>query len=177
MELAGFEVPDEHVLELAGLLMDGGYDETAERLSYALKWGDEVVGLRIADRLVLVDGGTAREFAGSLDEYRELVLRAGNGGAEGGKSARRLSRKDGRRLAAEARENSKALRKQVAQAEAEMKRLWQQRSEIDERLSHPGANGASVAELMKTRAEVERRLAAVEESWIEASEAVERSRG
>jgi ATP-binding cassette subfamily F protein 3 len=66
----------------------------------------------IADRLVLVDGGTAREFAGSLDEYRELVLRAGNGGAEGGESARRLSRRDGRRLAAEARENSKALRKQ-----------------------------------------------------------------
>ena len=55
MELAGFEVPDEHVLELAGLLMDGGYDETAERLSYALKWGDEVVGLRIADRLAIMD--------------------------------------------------------------------------------------------------------------------------
>jgi hypothetical protein len=30
---------------------------------------------------------------------------------------------------------------------------------------------------MKTRAEVERRLAVVEQSWIEASEAVERSLG
>jgi hypothetical protein len=44
-------------------------------------------------------------------------------------------------------------------------------------LSRPSANGASVAELMKTRAQVERRLASAEQSWIEASEAVERSQG
>jgi hypothetical protein len=55
VELAGFDVADEHVLELAGLLVDAGYDETAERLSYAVKWGDEVVGLRIADRLAILD--------------------------------------------------------------------------------------------------------------------------
>ena len=59
-----------------------------------------------------------------------------------------------------------------------MKRLSQQRAEIDddavatERQWRP-----SVAELMKTRAEVERRLAAAEQSWLEASEAVERSQG
>src|SRR5919205_441552 len=27
-----------------------------------------------ADRLVLVDGGTAKEFAGSLDDYTDLIL-------------------------------------------------------------------------------------------------------
>ena len=132
----------------------------------------------IADRLVLVDGGTVQDFAGSLDEYRAMVLRPGNNGAEDGDAngAKRASRKDERRrLAAESRETSKALRKQAAQAEAEMKRLWQQRAEIDEMLSRPNANGASVAELMKNRSEVERRLASAEQSWIEASEAVERS--
>ena len=132
----------------------------------------------IADRLVLVDGGTVQDFAGSLDEYRAMVLRPGNNGAEDGDAngAKRASRKDERRrLAAESRETSKALRKQAAQAEAEMKRLWQQRAEIDEMLSRPNANGASVAELMKTRSEVERHLATAEQSWIEASEAVERS--
>jgi ATP-binding cassette subfamily F protein 3 len=132
----------------------------------------------IADRLVLVDGGTAQDFAGSLDEYRAMVLRPGNGGAEDGdvNGAKRGSRKDERRrLAAESRESAKSLRKQVTQAEAEMKRLWQQRAEIDEMLSRPNANGASVAGLMRSRAEVERRLATAEQSWIEASEAVERS--
>ena len=134
----------------------------------------------IADRLVLVDGGTAQDFAGSLDEYRAMVLRPGNGGSEdgGANGAKRASRKDERRrLAAESRESAKALRKQVAQAESEMKRLSQQRAEIDEVLSRPNTNGASIAELMKTRSEVERRLAVAEQSWIEASEAVERSQG
>jgi ATP-binding cassette subfamily F protein 3 len=107
----------------------------------------------IADRLVLVDGGTVQDFAGSLDEYRAMVLRPGNGAEDGdANGAKRASRKDERRrLAAESRETSKTLRKQVAQAEAEMKRLWQQRAEIDEMLSRPNANGASVAELMKNR--------------------------
>jgi hypothetical protein len=54
VELAGFEVPDEHVLELVALLEKARYDETAERLAYAVKWGDEV-GLRIADRLAILD--------------------------------------------------------------------------------------------------------------------------
>ena len=102
----------------------------------------------IADRLLLVDGGTAQDFAGSLDDYRAMVLRSGNGGAEDGddNGATRASRKDERRrLAAESRETSKALRKQVAQAEAEMKLLWQQRAEIDEMLARPSANGASVS--------------------------------
>jgi ATP-binding cassette subfamily F protein 3 len=134
----------------------------------------------IADRLVLVDGGTAQDFAGSLDEYRAMVLRPGNGGSENGDAngAKRASSKDERRrLAAESRESVKAMRKQIAQAESEMKRLSQQRAEIDETLARPTTNGASVAELMKNRAEVERRLASAEQSWIEASEAVERSQG
>jgi ATP-binding cassette subfamily F protein 3 len=129
----------------------------------------------IADRLVLVDGGTATDFAGTLDDYRAMVLRAGNGGAEADEQPKRVNRKDERRLAAEARETTKALRKQVAQAESDMKRLVQQRSEIDDKLSRPNANGASVAELMKARAEIERGLAAVEQRWIEASEAIERA--
>jgi ATP-binding cassette subfamily F protein 3 len=132
----------------------------------------------IADRLILVDGGTVQDFAGSLDDYRAMVLRSSNGNADhhDERVVKRASRKDERRLAAELRETSKALRKRVAQTEAEMKLLWQQRAEIDEKLSRPNANGASVAELMKTRAEVERRLATAERRWIEASEAVEGSR-
>jgi hypothetical protein len=55
VELAGFEVADEDVLDLIGLLYDADYEETADRLSYALKWGDEIVGLKIADRLAILD--------------------------------------------------------------------------------------------------------------------------
>jgi hypothetical protein len=55
MELAGFAVADEHVLDLVDLLRDAGYDQTAERLKWAVRYGDELVGLRIADRLAILD--------------------------------------------------------------------------------------------------------------------------
>ena len=56
-----------------------------------------------------------------------------------------------------------------------MKRLSQERGEIDDMLARPNANGSSVAELMKVRAEIARHLARAEQSWLEASEAVERA--
>src|SRR4051812_40598621 len=54
----------------------------------------------IADRLVLVDGGTAREFDGSLEDYTALVL-AKDAAASG---PAKTNRKDERRAAAAARE-------------------------------------------------------------------------
>jgi ATP-binding cassette subfamily F protein 3 len=52
----------------------------------------------IADRLVLVDGGTAIEFEGTLDDYRAMVLSSGRGDVgDGQKSTGRTSRKDERR--------------------------------------------------------------------------------
>jgi ATP-binding cassette subfamily F protein 3 len=126
----------------------------------------------IADRLLLIDDGTATEFDGSLDDYRDMVLATA---ADGQKSAKAETRKlDRRRVAAKARERSQALRKALSQAEAELNRLWKQRAEIDRMLSAPPSNGGpSVGELMKQRAEVERRLATVEHRWIEVSEAAD----
>ncbi|MGH6826524.1 MAG: hypothetical protein ACREC7_12590, partial [Methyloceanibacter sp.] len=120
----------------------------------------------------------AKDFAGSLEDYRDLVLKSGNEGADGDGDGRgkRGNRKGERRLAAELRESGKTLRKQVAEAEAEIKRLWQKRGEIDDMLALPNANGSSVSELLKARAEIERRLARAEQSWLEASEAVEHDR-
>jgi len=65
-----------------------------------------------ADRLVLVADGTAQVFDGSLDDYRDLVL--GRGGAKAksrDKSEKPVSRKEERRLAAQAREREQAARK------------------------------------------------------------------
>ena len=131
----------------------------------------------IADRLLLIDDGTATSFDGSLDDYRDLVLGSGQaGGADGQKSAK-PDRKLDRRQSAAARERHQALRKQASQAEAEVNRLWQRRAEIDQLLAAPPGNGGpSASELMKTRAEVERHLASAEHRWLEASEAAERAR-
>ena len=132
----------------------------------------------IADRLILVDEGTARAFDGSLDDYRDMMLASRQGrGAGAQRSGKEGNRKADRRMSAEARERSRALRKQASQAEAELNRLWKRRAEIDQMLSAPQSNGGpSVGELMKTRAEIERHLATAEHRWLEASEAAERAR-
>src|SRR3569623_3629275 len=55
-----------------------------------------------ADRLVLVHGGTAREYDGSIDDYIGFVL-AGDAKAAAGKGEK-INKKEARRLAAAARE-------------------------------------------------------------------------
>jgi ATP-binding cassette subfamily F protein 3 len=132
-----------------------------------------------ADRLVLVADGTVAEFNGGLDDYRALILGRGDeGGGEDADSQKRVSRKDQRRLAAEAREKTQGLRNALKKTEAEMAKLSAERSDIDRALFDPkGYDGPhkdrKASDLMKLRAEVERKLAAAEARWLEAGEALE----
>jgi ATP-binding cassette subfamily F protein 3 len=124
---------------------------------------------------VLVDGGTAREFDGSIDDYTALVLAKDPAAA---KSEPKASRKEDRRAAAAAREKGQALRSRAKAAEAEMAKLTTLRSAIDRAMFDPAGADKSLSkltmtELMKRRAEVERQLEAAEALWLEASEALE----
>ena len=71
VELAGFAVADEHVLELAAMLSGAGYDQTADRLKWAVRYGDDLVGLRIADRLAILD--VLDEAPGGLVDLRGVL--------------------------------------------------------------------------------------------------------
>jgi ATP-binding cassette subfamily F protein 3 len=129
-----------------------------------------------ADRLVLVDNGTASDFDGSLDDYIAFVLAKDN--ASEGSSEAKISRKDARRAAAEAREQSQGLRKAAKAAEAELARLTEQRSVIDRAMFDPSSAAPDLAkltmtDLMKRRAEVEAKIEAAEAVWMEASEKLE----
>jgi ATP-binding cassette subfamily F protein 3 len=138
-----------------------------------------------ADRLVLVDAGTAREFDGSIEDYIAFVLAkdpaspgngAGNGaGNSGGKG---LNKKDQRKAAAEAREKNKELRSRARQAETDLEKLVAGRTAIEQAMFDPSAALPALAkltmtELMKRRAELEVRIEAAEAAWLEASEAME----
>jgi len=127
-----------------------------------------------ADRLVLVDGGTAKEFDGSVDDYIALVL--GNNGSGKPPVA---DRKEARRAAAVARERVKELQQRAKLAEGELSRLSEQRSAVDRAMTDPAAAekalaGLSMSELMKRRAELDARVAAAETTWLETSEALEK---
>ena len=50
MYVAGVRVRDEDVLDLARLLHDAGFDDTAEAIVVALEAEEEIVGLLIQDR-------------------------------------------------------------------------------------------------------------------------------
>ncbi|MDT9600771.1 ABC-F family ATP-binding cassette domain-containing protein [Sphingosinicella rhizophila] len=134
-----------------------------------------------ADRLVLVDGGTAAEYAGTLDDYTDLILgrnQESRNEASGGGGG---NRKDSRRAAAEARSRNQELRKTVKREEAEIVRLTARRSAIDRAMFDPSNADAAdtkltMTELMKLRATVERDLEQAEARWLEASEALEEAK-
>jgi ATP-binding cassette subfamily F protein 3 len=132
-----------------------------------------------ADRLVLVDGGTAAEYAGSLDDYTDLILgKNGGGTAAPSKDAPKGSRKDERRAAAEARERSQALRKAALAAERDMARLEARKIALERAMFDPAAAAPedaalAMSALMKRHAEAVAALAAAEARWLEASEAIE----
>jgi ATP-binding cassette subfamily F protein 3 len=133
------------------------------------------------DRLILVDGGTAREFSGSLDDYTDLIL--GRNQESGGErpAAAKRSRKDERRAEAEARAQGQSLRKAAQAAEAEIGRLEARKQEIERAMFDPASASAedsrrTMSELMKLLSETGAKLAEAERRWIEASEAMEKSR-
>ena len=125
-----------------------------------------------ADRLVLVDGGQANEFNGSLDDYTDLILK----GAVKTDTLKR-DKKEERKAAAAAREKEAAARKAASTAEATLAKLTERRSAIERAMFDPSsAEGGdaklSMTDLMKLRAEVSEKIDAAEALWLEASEAI-----
>lgn len=151
-----------------------------------------------ADRLVLVADGTASEFSGTLDDYQDLIMGKGgavsvaagaesadaksasNGAKKPGGNKSGGNKKEQRRLAAQRREQTQALRKAVKTAEVEMAQLTERQTGIDRALFNPAdAEGEfkdkPMSDLMQIRASVERDLATAEARWLEASEKLEQA--
>lgn len=140
-----------------------------------------------ADRLIMVDSGHAKEFAGSLDDYTDFILgrnqpknmgrdEVSKGGTKTGAKTGG-NRKDDRRASAEKRKAQAALRSVVSKAEKDMARLGSQLSEIDRAMFDPSSAEAHYAdltmtELMKKRAEIQAALEKAEAQWLTASEAL-----
>jgi len=127
-----------------------------------------------ADRLVLVDNGAATEYAGSVDDYIDLILGRGASVSEKPK----LHRHD-RKAAAKARDDARALKKTAAEAEAATVLLAAQCSALDRAMSDPANAPAeladlSISELGKRRAKIASDLRAAEARWLEANEQLDR---
>ncbi|ABF54821.1 ABC-F family ATP-binding cassette domain-containing protein [Sphingopyxis alaskensis] len=136
-----------------------------------------------ADRLVLVDGGTAREFDGSIDDYVAFILGQGAGkGSAANDDAKGAAKpkdaKAARQEAARAREAQAALRKSAKELEAKAGKLAQQISAIDRAMFDPaGAEPAlaklTMGDLAQRRGKLAAELEAAETAWMDALEAIE----
>ncbi len=127
-----------------------------------------------ADRLVLVDNGTASDYAGSMEDYIDFVLGRNQPKADGGAKPEKKDRK----AAAEAREQARLARKAVAEAEAAMARQQQQLSAIDQAMfapdsAAPDLRHLTMGDLSRRRGEVVKALEAAEQAWLEAAERLE----
>ena len=128
-----------------------------------------------ADRLVLVDNGTAKEFDGSLDDYIAFVLK---GDAGQGDAASKADRAASKKASAEQRERFNAMKKTLRGIEDEMAKLTRERDALDKAMNDPASAEPrhvklSMGELNKRRAEVVDKLAEAEARWMEAGEAME----
>ena len=128
-----------------------------------------------ADRLVLVDGGSATDYPGSIEDYIDFVL-----GRNQPKDDRAPKSKKDRRASAKDRELERLARSAVKDSENQIARLQGQIGMIDDALANPPGAGPSLAakstgELVRNRAAVAAELEEAERQWLEAQESLERS--
>ena len=113
-----------------------------------------------ADRLVLVEGGRATDYPGSIDDYIDFVL------------GRNQPKPSAKPKSPSNKTDAKALRKAAAEAEAATARLAAECTALDRELEE-AASADSITKLSRRRARIADDLAAAEAKWLEASEQLE----
>jgi ATP-binding cassette, subfamily F, member 3 len=134
----------------------------------------------VADRLWLVEDGTVRAFDGDLDAYRRRLDDRTDTAEERGGSRPADDRRAARRDAAQQRLTLEPLRRQSRHAEEAAARLVAERRALDCELAVPGgfgSGGGALADALKRRADLSRRIAEAEAQWLAAEEAIERASG
>lgn len=129
-----------------------------------------------ADRLVLVDGGTATEFSGTIDDYTDFIL--GKGPAKVKMS--KADRKDDKKAQAASREAQAKLKRDVNDAEADLAMLEVVLSAIDRAMFDPASasneyKDLTMGELSQRRGKIVAAQEAAEARWVAASEAIEKA--
>jgi len=130
----------------------------------------------VADRLVLVDNGTAEEYAGSIEDYIDFVLGRNQPKADDKRDRKRAKGKP------RDREAAKRARAAVVEAERAIARLQEQAAAIDRAMFEPASAGADLAqltmgELSHRRAKLTGDLERAEQAWLAASEQFEQQSG
>ena len=127
-----------------------------------------------ADRLMLVDSGTAKEYSGSMDDYIDFVM----GRNQPKKSSGSIPAKPAPANPGKTRAKARFLKSELATAEKAMAKLEASLSKIDEAMCDPASAPAHLAgiamdDLLIRRAEVSDALAKAEAEWLALGEQIE----
>ena len=130
-----------------------------------------------ADRLVLVDGGTAQDYNGSMEDYIDFILGRGQPKTEAKSEARPKVKAD-KRANALAREEYKAAQKKLREAETRVSKLQAQLAALDGAMADPAKApkdlaGLNMGELSRRRSATAEQLEEAEAAWLELGEAIE----
>ncbi|MBH1943448.1 ABC-F family ATP-binding cassette domain-containing protein [Erythrobacter sp. YJ-T3-07] len=127
-----------------------------------------------ADRLMLVDSGTAKEYSGSMDDYIDFVM----GRNQPKKSSGSTPAKPAPANPGKTRAKARFIKSELATAEKAMTKLEASLSQIDEAMCDPASAPAHLAgiamdDLLIRRAEVSDALAKAEAEWLALGEQLE----
>jgi ATP-binding cassette subfamily F protein 3 len=120
-----------------------------------------------ADRLVLVDDGTAAEYPGSIEDYIDFVL--GRNQPKEGRSQK--SKKERRADAKQIRNTVREIEKLIVRLQGDIAAIEQ--ALIDPATAPPGMIGAAPGDLARRRAALVQELEEAESQWLAASENLE----
>jgi len=124
------------------------------------------------DQLFIVSGGNVREFEDDLESYTRLL--AASGSTEPGEPRPGLSRREQRRIEAEARAGVAALRrpleKELRRLEQEIEQCTREKARLENLIASPDiyetANKEQLREYLREQARVSKRLDCAEEHWL-----------
>ncbi|MGB2073729.1 MAG: ABC-F family ATP-binding cassette domain-containing protein [Henriciella sp.] len=135
-----------------------------------------------ADQLWLVKDGRAVPYAGTLQDYRDLVLSADRPVETTPKATKlpaetpsvaRIDKAELRRQASERRKQAAPLKKKAQNAERALDKAMTEIAAIDLKLSKEGLSSSDIQAMMVERSDWQARADASELEWLEAEEAYE----
>jgi ATP-binding cassette subfamily F protein 3 len=134
------------------------------------------------DSFLLVGNGAVTPFDGDLEDYAAWLTR-GAGASQGdqagnaGGSATTPSRREQRRLEAQARNRLTPLRAEQRKLESQLERLTAERRDVESRLADPATYAAAAVDeqrrLSARHGELAVEISALEERWLEVASALE----
>jgi len=134
------------------------------------------------DSFLLVANGVVSPFDGDLEDYAAWLARGADAAVQASRAddtsaSTQPSRREQRRLQAEARNRLTPLRSQQRELETQLERLSAERRDVESRLADPATYAAAGAEeqrrLSARHGELSREIAALEERWLEVSSTLE----